>query len=391
MNNNEKYFVSLISSFLNKKSPKIPHSIDWNEIYRLSEIHNVTAITASQISMLSEEYRPENKLHSSFRQQIGHTLINYDRKIKAYEILRGILEESNIEYLFVKGIILNNIYPVKEFRTSGDIDVIIRDEKLNCLKKALEKNNIEITEESAICLTFSIQDIQIEAHSNLYSDNKYFDNIFNIAKKNGLEYTLSPENHLLYVLCHIIKHFNFCGAGIRMFMDIDVLIRNYKTDINFENFFSKCRTLNMEHFAKSSLLLCRHWFSTPVDNSVDNALDKDIIELFEREILSGGSFGFENRGLADFYISQGIGKSNQNGFKAKTNALICLLFPKKEYLYAIYPYAKRHHVLLPVAWLHRIINGIFKRKAQSVNTVSSILNADEKSSQYKKLLNELQI
>lgn len=52
------------------------------------------------------------------------------------------------------------------------------------------------------------------------------------SKTNTNEFLIKKEYHLIYVLCHIIKHFNSCGAGIKMFMDIDAIIRKIK---NFHN------------------------------------------------------------------------------------------------------------------------------------------------------------
>lgn len=387
----EKYFISLISSFLNKTTPEIPKNVDWNKIYRLSEIHNVTAIIASGISKLPEEFRPNKKLYSSFRQQLGYTLINYDDKIKAYNYIKELLTENEIEYLFIKGIVLNKLYPVKEFRTCGDIDVIIKDKYFDRLKSILKKKGIKITEESAICLNFEYNKIQIEAHSNLYSDHKYFDNIFELAEKNGFEYTLSYENHLLYVLCHIVKHFKMCGAGIRMFMDIDVLIRKIDSCIDYNQFFTVCKELNIYYFAKFSFFLCNNWFLTPKTVNSGINIDKNILDLLENEILSGGSFGFQRRGLADYYLSKGSSGSEKNNFAAKLKAVVSLFFPKKEYLYSVYPYAKKHHFLLPAAWFERLFKAVFVRRKHSLNTMSSIIHSDEKALQYKKLLNELDI
>lgn len=392
MNQEEKYFVSLISSFLNEKAPETPPEIDWNEIYRLSEIHNVTAITANQIGKLPEEQMPDKALYSAFRQQIGQTIMNYDRKINAYNFLKKLLEESNTEYIFVKGIILNNFYPVKEFRTSGDIDVIIRDESFDNFKNYIKNQSIAIDCESPIsCLSFETYGINIEVHNSLYPDNKYFENIFELAEKDGLEYKLSAENHLLYILCHIIKHFNICGAGIRMFMDIDVLIRRNFDQINYKHFFETCKDLNIETFVKSTLSLCKNWFSTPLKSDFDIIYDDKIKNLFESEILSGGSFGFKKRNLGDFYIFQGIGNSNKNNFISKLKAIAILFFPKKQYLYESFKYANKHHYLLPFAWLHRLFGAVFFRRKHSMNTIASIISSDEKSAQYKMLLNELEI
>lgn len=391
MTNNEKYFVSLLSAFLNQTAPALPDNADWNEIYRLAEIHSVTAIIAASLSKLPKKHQPAGKLYSAFRQQLGYTVMNYNDKMKAYRFVKDLLIKNDIDYLFVKGIVLCDLYPSKELRASGDIDVIIKDSCFDRLLKILNDNAIEITDCSAVCITFKYNNIFIEVHSNLYSDHKYFENIFELADKNGPEYTLKPETHLLYVLCHIIKHFNMCGAGIKMFLDIDILVRHLDHCIDYTQFFSVCKDLNINIFAKSAFSLCNYWFSTPKVTDYDITKDEKILNLFEKEILSGGSFGFEKRDLGNYYVAQGIGSGENNDIKAKIRAFGAFVFPKKEYLRSIYPYAKKHNILLPVAWSERIFKGVFLRNKHSWNTLSSILNSDESSARYKKLLNELDI
>ncbi|MDD6728919.1 MAG: nucleotidyltransferase family protein [Eubacteriales bacterium] len=389
----EKYFVSLISSFLNSRKPEKPKGIDWNEIYRLSEIHNVSAIVANQTGRLSDEEKPDKNLYSIFRQQIGYTIMNYDEKMKAYDELRQLLTDNDIDYIFVKGIILNKFYPVKEFRTSGDIDVIIRDDDFEKFKKIVIEKGLKDSDDSTVCACFNIGNIFIEAHSSIHCDHEYFKNIFEIAEKGDdrNEYVLSLENHLLYVLCHIVNHFRKYGAGIRMFMDVDVILRQINGSLDYKKFFSLCRELNIESFVKYTFSLCRNWFNTPVKIDFDISENKAVKDMFEKEILSGGSFGYERRSLSDYYVSMAVGQNEKNGFKSKVKAFFHLLFPKKEYLYEGAPYASRHHILLPIAWLHRLYKGIFVRGGHSVSTVKGIINSDEEIVEYKKLLKELDI
>lgn len=208
-------------------------------------------------------------------------------------------------------------------------------------------------------------DVHIEVHAdtNRDSNSKYFKNIFDLAEKDESDtncYHLSDEVHLLYILCHIIKHFNICGAGIRMFMDIDVLIRHLNLDINFDynKFFDICKELNIETFTKASFALCAEWFSTPINADISLKNDKKIKELFEKEILSGGVFGFEKRNLSDYYLNIGIGKSGKNNILSKLRAFWALLFPSKEYLLGGKYYAKPA-IFLPLAWFERLFKAAF--------------------------------
>ena len=49
MNITKKYFVNLISAFLNNKQSIYRDDIDYNELYRLGNMHNVCGIIAKQL------------------------------------------------------------------------------------------------------------------------------------------------------------------------------------------------------------------------------------------------------------------------------------------------------------------------------------------------------
>lgn len=390
MNSNEKYFISLISSYLNHTSPAAPNNIDWKEIYRLSNIHNVCAMITNQIMMLERENQPEKYLLSKFRQKLGYTLIDSDHKTKAINYIRNMLNDSDIDFLFIKGAILRCYYPVMEFRTSGDIDIIIRYSDIDKLRQIITDVNININDNSDNGFAFDYNDQHIEIHSTEDYDHPYFKKIFNMCKNKDCEYFIDDEQHLLYVLCHIIKHFNLYGAGIKMFMDIDVLIR-HMADFDYDEFMIKCAELNIKTFAKASFSLCNYWFNTPIKCEIDFNENEEFRKLFESEIISSGSFGFHKRNLGDYYINKGMGKEGKNNFTAKLRAFSALLFPSKRYLENRFPYAKKYPFLLPAAWLNRLFVAVFKHNTHSKNTIRSIMNTDNESEQYKKLLNELNI
>ena len=391
MNNNEKYFIALISSHLNHTPPVPPANIDWEEIFSLSSIHNVCAITANQILLLDKESQPEAQILSQFRQQLGYTLIDSDGKEKALSYLRKLLSENGIEFVLVKGAILRELYPVKELRTSSDIDVIIHHNDLTKLRDILNKNSsCTITNDTQKEITFSYAEQNIEVHSTQDTGNSYFENIFDMCEKHGCEYKLDNTEHLLYVICHIINHFSAYGAGIKMFMDIDVIIRN-TTDIDYNKFMEKCRQLNIETFAKASLALCHSWFNTPITTEIDLNNDFKLKELFESEIINSGNFGYNKRNTGDYYINKGMRESGKNNLSAKFRALITLFFPNTDYLKNHYRYAAKCPLLLPIAWLNRLLSAVFKRNKHSKNTIQTILNSGAESEQYKQLLNELNV
>ncbi|MCH5321880.1 MAG: nucleotidyltransferase family protein [Eubacterium sp.] len=390
MNSNEEYFVSLISSHLNNMPPETHSDIDWEEIYRLSNIHNVCAIVTNQIMLMAKDKQPEKDIITKFRQQLGYTLIDYDDKNEALEFLRDKLTAARLDFLLVKGAVLRDYYPVKEYRTSGDIDVIINYRDIDRCREILCTENIKITDTRNNYFAFKYKSQNIEIHTNLDMDHPYFENIFDTCKKDGCEYKISDEVHLLYVLCHIVKHFNLFGAGIKMFMDVDVLIRHMKS-FHYDDFLIKCRELNIETFAKSCFSLCNFWFNTPIKTEIDFNNNVDFRKLFEDEIINSGSFGFNKRDLGNYYINKGIGKSGKNNIFSKIRAFFAMLFPSKSYIQNKFKYLEKYPFLLPFAWFHRLFLAVFVRTKHSKGTIKSIMNSSDESEQYKKLLNELGI
>ena len=78
MNSTKKYFVNLISAFLNNKQSDYHDDIDYYELYRLGNIHNVCGIIAKQLMGFSADDRRKIENLPAFRQQLGYTIISYD-------------------------------------------------------------------------------------------------------------------------------------------------------------------------------------------------------------------------------------------------------------------------------------------------------------------------
>lgn len=386
MNTDEKYFVSLISSYLNNKEPVSPKSeINWMKIYELSAAHNVAAIIGNQALMIKTN-APGSDIISKFKQQIGYTVIDAAEKEDAIKEIRKIFNQKGIDFMFVKGAILRDYYPVKEFRTGSDIDVIVRKEDFLKCKSFLDSEEYKQKDEGTKVFSINVKNQHVEIHSTLDCDNEYFINIFDMAVKRNHEYLIDDEHHLLYILCHIIKHFNSCGAGIKMFMDIDAIIR-HAHNFDYSKFIELCKYINIETFAKASFALCNFWFSTPVKTEIDFSTNSELRDLFEKEVIKSGNFGH----LANFYINKGFNSSSKNGIATKIKSLFALFFPSMSIMKDRYVYLRRMPFLLPIAWMNRVIMGIFKRPSQSKKTINSIVNSGKESEDYKRLLNELDI
>lgn len=390
MDKEKEYFISLLSSYLNSVPPNTPKNINWDEIYKLADIHNVTAIIAKEISNLPNEHRPDKQLYSKFRQLLGYTLINYEDKTKAIEFIRNVFIANKIDFMFIKGAVLSELHPIKEFRTSGDIDVVIKQSDFDKVKNVFSIQDIEVSETGDINeFAFNYNAIHIEIHTTNGLDNDYFKNIFDMSDNTGNEFLLTDTLHLVYVICHIAKHFNSFGAGVRMFMDLDVLSRNIGED-NLNIALSICKELGLETLTSASLSLCKNWFNTPIEIDYDINDNNSLKNIFENEVISAGTFGKLNKTLSDFYLIDGSSRTaDKKHFKL--NGIISFLFPNINYMRLRYKFLNKSSLLLPLAWVLRFFEGLFKRHRHSKETLSSIVNTDNNTEEYLKLLQELGI
>lgn len=389
MNKNELCFVNLLACFLNGKASNTSCD-DWDEIYKLSEINNVTGIVASVAKKLPKDVQPAGIVKSFFNQTIGLTIVNFDSKQKAQDELVEFLSDNNIDYAFVKGAAIRQYYPAPELRTSGDIDVIVRPSKYNEIAKAFKNSNFNIEQANPNVIVLWIDDLEVEIHNGADVLGNYFANsFFNRCSVEGNKYTLNQYDQLLYVILHMAKHLKDRGAGIRMLMDMDVCIRAID-DFDEKKLLQMCADAGVGECAKTLLSLINYWFSTPVSDYIDIANKPELIDLLSKSFLHGGVFGFKNNDLGSHYVAQATGGDSVTVF-TKIKSLFKLIFPSSATIKNSYMYVHKHPILLPIGYINRFIDGVFKRGKHSLNTAKQIVSSDDSVLIENQILSELEL
>lgn len=390
MTTEKEYFLHLLACFLGGEEIQ-PRQVDWQVIFQLADQHNVQAIIAHQASTLPAPYAPTGQIKSFFNQQIGRTLQNYDVKQKVKAKIHALLDKSDIDHVFVKGSALRQYYPVPEFRTSGDIDVILRPADYHRMVELLESINCSYTDLNNVTVLHA-KGTEVEIHSNANIDCPYFSDLFAIGEDMGEHlYQIDMYDHILYVLRHICKHIKSTGAGVRMLMDMDVLIRNID-DFDQQELNARCEKAGYAKSWQAIASLLALWFHTPIEPYIDLGEDTALLSNFETVFLDGGVFGFEQFDLGDYYISKSVGDSDKLGFWTRIKALLHLFFPPVETLTNSFAYADRHRILVPVAYFHKLFLAVFTRFGHSRDTINAIMHNDsDVSIVYRDLLEELEI
>ncbi len=393
----KEYFIYLLSCHLNGRAPEGEKDIDWKQIYILAKKHDVQGMIMSTAKQLEKEYRPSGQIYSALNQSLGYTVQAYERKMNSLALLLSALTKAEIPHLLVKGAVLRNIYPVPALRTSGDTDVVVKPSDYQKAIEALENNGF-VTEDAVASVAQMLFDNEhFEIHTELESINVqskiYFSTPFDdISECSGYTYKLMPIYHLIYVITHIAHHMKIGGAGIRMLMDIDVLVRNYP-QLDYKAFWQICSNIGIEKTADTLFALCRKWFDTPVYSNL--SFDVEENEGFYNDlssmILDGGVFGFENGGVGKNNLEKSIGKKGKATLLTSFKALLLWAFPSFEYMKSCFMYAYKYPFLIPIAWFHRLFKALFVHRKKSTAILKELFTEKEMSEKQHQLLNELEL
>ena len=379
-------FIYLLSCFLNGEKPE-DRAYDWEGIYKLADVNDVPAMLNHEISILKPEYRPYGTTLEYYKKQMALAISSFQERLDAYNYAASLLEKNGVDFIAVKGIVVSDYYPVPEYRTSGDFDLIVSDkdiEKVNEIFKS--DSNISVRTFNAGTIISEVLDYPCEIHDSADVKNNYFENIFDMKREGGHE--LLRYDHLLYVLCHLIKHLSYRGAGIRMLTDVDVMIRNI-VDFDEGYFYSLCREAGVQKSAKLLLSLSAKWFKTPLKDITE--LDEDITDKLARVLVNGGSFGDELSAIpANYMLNQPLSRGELT-FAGKLRVAFKMAFPGKIHLKKLYRYYEKHTVLYPVAVLNRLADAVFLKRGISRKALSQLHSGSASSALQLEVLDELDI
>lgn len=296
------------------------------------------------------------------------------------------LREAGMRPAVLKGIAVRRLYPKPILRPSVDEDLIVRPEETRAVHEFLLREGLIPDKESRPAdgsgdLSYHRPDspTYIELHtaffpaeSEAYADcNAPFEGAWvrmvEIEEEDVRLLTLSPTDHLLYLMLHAYKHFLHSGMGLRHVCDICIFAEKHTTDA--ERIRSVCDGLGLTRlFAAVFEIGHERLGFDPYPAFQGVEADPEPL-LFD--ILSGGLYGVTdiNRAHSSTLTLEAVA-SHKAGRRAR-GALHSVFQPKKA-LIGRYPYLKKHGWLLPAAWVQRAWNYMFKRNYGPVSPSESI-------------------
>lgn len=343
--------------------------------------HGVTNIVASNLS--------KNKLVSenaaqAYTDKLYRTVYRCEKLNYALESVCKTLDEAQIPHIPLKGAVLRNLYPESWMRSSVDADILVHEQDYESASKLIqERLGYKQHDRSDHDITLkSDENIFIELHFRLAEKGdkvasvKILDEVWSYAKPcggNGFRYKLSEPFFYLYHISHMAKHIVHGGCGIRPFLDLWVMNRNYDySDAKTQNLLKKGSMLKFAEYAEQ---LSRVWFSGAEHN--------DITRILQDYVLKGGMFGTKETRML----------SNQQHHGSKRKHIFKRIFvPYKDLAYS-YPIIKKYRFLTPFCEFCRLFSLMFGKKKKFRKTY--LANLDNVSAEYadeiKKLFESIEL
>lgn len=382
----KKQLFGILKSFIYDEIPDTNGDFNWDEIFYYARIHSLSGIVGYVITKYSLCKDPV------YAQKFEKLMINHYgyqyRRNKQMKRLIAVLNDNEIDHLLMKGYVMKDMYPIPELRSYGDIDFVIRKEDRDKTDQLMKQLGYESHENWEPVYSYKKDTEFYEIHTEMLdseiNDGKqreYFHDYWKHSLNvNQHTYVLNPDYHFLYLIAHLAKHASSRGAGLRMYLDIAIYIRQYRNTMNWDFILNQLEILNLNKFFCTVCTLCKLWFS--VDPPCDiETIDQDAIDQFTEITLKGGTFGFHDSNNAITVLKESHDKSN------KLKTIISQIFPPANEIQARYTYLQKHKWLLPMAWIDRVVRNR-KLIGMRVNTAREIIQLDNHEIERIQNLNE---
>lgn len=352
-----------------------------------ADIESVRNIAVSQgiwtlvYTELVKHYPDAKKYEGEF---FGTYSTGIARKSFTLDILKK-ASEKGLTFSLIKGPAVSRLYKDPDLRPSGDIDIFTEEKFADDWCDFLTANGYSIIKKEKTdhhIVTKHKNGGMLEVHTKLYSipdrellfgGNEPVNEPQTDIVINGNTYkTLGVNDGLLYYTAHYIKHFIKGGGGIRQMMDLLLYIDAYKNDIDFETYNKYLKELRYYKLIEAVKSVGDKYFGFDF-----KAKENDLTDMLLDDNEIGGLFGHTRDTKTDFAEQLYKRRSSMGSIKYKTfmatkaeRTFLRKLFPtQQEYItkYKI-PFA-RHKILLPIAFIKRILDVIVRRTtAKKPNT-----------------------
>lgn len=347
----ENIVLEILSAFIHDRKPRFSCDTHEGMVFYFFSIQNILPVLAymdKKWNIITNE-NIKKKLVEYYYQAIAENF----NKANMFEIISQKLSESKIPHMPVKGWYVRTLYPVPELRTFGDIDILIKKQDRQKTDEIFTENGYSVKENWEPTYSYDKGISRCEVHTELMDSDlgkgshviSYFSDALETAERDdGERFSPQKELHLMYLFCHLAKHLYTGGAGIRMYMDIALFLKENSGSLNFEKIQEDSKKLHLDCFFKTVIFACCQWFKIDLPFEI-NDITQDTLDALKKYTFGSDLFG-KTRDKSIISL-----RNNESG--SKGSVLKDTLFPNAQKIENRYKFIKGRKYLLPLAWIAR--------------------------------------
>ncbi len=372
---------------------------DWEGAYKLANKSKLAPV-------MSDVIKQQSSVSDEMRKKWGNcALMVYMRQASSFKVLCRIIEaieNAGIDYAVFKGPIISDAYPNFLYRSSSDTDILVDSKDNHQVEEIIKSFGYDFIEGKSKEKVHNFRNLKlkhtIELHTTVFED--YEGTKIDILKGAGIEdpanriqvtikgkniRTINWNEHFIYLMFHMIKHFMLEGAGVKFMTDITLFVNKNKDKLSSEFFWEWMDKCNYTAFCENFFTICIKYFDMDPFLMVGRkaqATDEVLDCMLTDFIYVGDKNELRNRrwqlvgSISPYFTGEAATTANN-----KFGRIMSFAFPKAELLGERYSYAKKHKVLLPVAWVHRGVHRTWwsrNRKAEYYSDMQTISVVDAK-------------
>lgn len=362
MNIQQRGFITLVKSAISGKSCEPPENFSLEVVIDVAREHQISPIVYYGAINCGFDKNSE-AMRMLFNNAFPLVILDEQQR-QALDMLCEAFEVDGIEYMPLKGSVLKSLYTRTEMRVMGDIDILIKTEQYEIIKRVMLELGFGEEVESDHEFIWIKDNLCIELHKRLIpSYNKdfyaYFGDGWQLAERcSGYKYSMKDEAFFIHLITHFAKHYRDGGIGIKHFIDLWVY-KNAKPQLNLEYVKSELKKLRLYEFFENVEKTLDVWFS-------------DADETFETKLITNmvfnsGAYGTAGDAATSKIIRETQGKSSFVKVKL-ANRIKTVFLPYKQ-MCEKYIFLKKAPFFLPIMWIVRLLHVIIFKKDRMLNYI----------------------
>lgn len=293
---------------------------------------------------------------SDYKNVKKHKMIAIYRETKrtyTYEKIVNGFSADIIKFVPLKGMVISNLYPEPWMRSSCDIDILVHKNDIKRATNSLIKKGF--TTDNKINyhdIHFYLDNVHLELHHSICENNDQLDRLLSkvwehVEHGKGVEFRETKDFFAFHHVAHMAYHFIAGGCGIRPFIDLWLMRRKrYYDDNGLIALLNEC---DLKPFYDAVCALTDVWFGEKEHT--------ELTKIMSDYIISGGVYGNEDN-------SNTVEIAKNNGSKIKY--VFNLAFLPYENMCVLYPSLRKHKILLPFCYIHRIFSKLFGKERKRI-------------------------